>query len=177
MSLRIQIDFVKPAWYSIKHVTPLGASLMCLSIIFVIGTYSYVLLQQREQSNMRKLAVSLQPPVPVAVEVKATEPALNDTQIQMLNAMMTELNAPWDVLLTALETMQNPDVALINILPNHQKQQLDLTGEARNIPAMLRYIESLEALQMLDHVTLQKHQVNETHPYQPVEFAIVARWR
>ncbi|QVL45260.1 MAG: hypothetical protein KFB94_08360 [Methylophilaceae bacterium] len=176
MSLRIEIDFVKPAWYSIKRVTPLGASLMCLSIILFIGTFSSV-LEQREQSNMRKLAASLQPPAPVALEAKAKEPALNHTQTQILNAMIKELNAPWDVLLTALETMQNPDIALINILPNHQKQQLDLIGEARNIPAMLRYIESLEALEMLDHVTLQKHQVNETHPYQPVEFAIVARWR
>lgn len=176
MNTRIQIDFAKPAWYSVKTFTPLGASVMLFSIVFCVGVYGYTLIQERSQLVINQRAVPKPAPVKVVAKPKAL-PMFNEAQTQILTNVIGQLNAPWDALLTALASMKTPDVSLISILPNYQKQQLELIGEARSIPVMLSYIESLEALEMLDHVTLQKHQVNETHPYQPVEFVIMARWR
>lgn len=177
MRMRVHIDFAKPAWYSIKYVTQLGAVLMLLGVIFFIVVYSFLLKGQRDQLNSDQLAVTKQIPMPMEKEPKAAEPVMSIAQTQLLTSVVAQLNVPWSELFTALETMKNPDVALISIMPNHQKQQLELIGEARNIPALLSYLVALEDLTMLDHVTLQKHTVNESHPYQPVEFAIVARWR
>jgi hypothetical protein len=91
--------------------------------------------------------------------------------------MIHQLNLPWNHLFNALEQMQNNDVVLISVVPNHSRQQIELSGEARNLSVIFAYIESLEALPMLEHVTLLKHQVIESHPYQPVEFSILAGWK
>jgi hypothetical protein len=176
MSIRIQIDFAKPAWYSIKHATPLGAGLVFFSSLLCIWVFGYSLIQQRHQPPSQLTLVKPMPSQVIAAK-KADKPILSDAQSQILFNTVTQLNAPWNRLLTGLESLKNPDVALISILPNQNKQELELTGEARNIKAMLSYIESLEVLPMLEHVALQKHQVNETNPYQPVEFVIVAKWR
>ena len=176
MITRIQIDFAKPAWYSVKYVTPLGAILMLLSIIFCVSVYGYTLIQERSQLAISQREIPKAQPAKVVAKPTVL-PMFNEVQTQILTSIVAQLNAPWNDLLTALETMKTPDISLTSILPNHQKQQLELNGEARNIPAMLSYVESLEALAMLDHVTLQKHQINEAHPYQPVEFVIMARWR
>jgi Tfp pilus assembly protein PilN len=177
MRTSIHIDFAKPAWYSIKHVTQLGAGLMLLGVIFFIVVYSFLLKEQRDQLNSDQLAVTKQILMPMQKEPKASEPVMSIAQTQLLTSVIAQLNVPWSELLTALEAMKNPNVALLSVLPNPQKQQLELIGEARNIPALLSYLGALEDLTMLDHVTLQKHTVNESHPYQPVEFVIVARWR
>lgn len=150
---------------------------MLLGIVFLIVVYGFLLDGQQKQANANQVAVTEQLTTPMAIKPMAVAPALTAEQTQMLTAVITQINAPWNDLLTALESMKNKDVALISILPNYQKQQLELIGDARNIPALMAYIESLESLSMLDHVTLQKHAVEESHPYQPVEFLIVARWR
>ena len=177
MKMRIQIDFARPAWYSIKHLNLLGAGLMLLGIVFLLIAYGFLLEEQQQQENAKQAAVTEQVTMPIVTKPMVSVPALTAVQTQMLTAVIAQINAPWNELLTALEAMKNKDIALINILPNYQKQQLEIIGDARNIPALMAYIESLESLSMLDHVTLQKHAVEESHPYQPVEFVLVARWR
>lgn len=177
MSNRIQIDFAKPAWYSPSYLTSLGAGLILLSFLFFTGVYAFTFMQDRHEAELNQQKVSNDIPSPVIEKPSIEAPILNPDQVQILTDMVNQLNVPWNHLFNALDTLQNRDVALISIIPNYQRQQLELIGEARNIPAMLAYIESLEALDMLEHVTLQKHQVNEEHPYQPVEFIILARWR
>jgi len=176
MTVRVSINFAKPAWYSIKHVTPLGAGLLLFSLLLLIGIYAYSLIQQQPQPAA-KLTLAQPKPALVLAAPKANAPILSEAQRQILFDTVRQLNAPWNNLLSALEALKNQDVALISIVPNQHKQALELTGEARNIKAMLSYLESLEGLTMLEHVALQKHQVNETSPYQPVEFVIVAKWR
>ncbi len=176
MSTRIQIDFAKPAWYAPSYLTSLGVSLILLGILLLTGVYAYTFMQDRHEAELNQQEVAIDLPSPVIEKPSIEAPILNRDQVQILTDMINQLNVPWNHLFNALDALKDPNVALISIIPNYQRQQLELIGEARNIPAMLAYIESLEALPMLEHVTLQKHQVNEAHPYQPVEFIILARW-
>ena len=177
MRVRVEIDFLKPSWYSIYNVTTLGASLIFFSCLLLIGAYSYSLIQKRNQSIPAKLAPSVILATKMDTSLTIDKSILSDEQIQILSYAVTRLNVPWNSLFVALESIHSPNVALTSILPNQKKQQLEVTGEARNVQAMLGYVESLEDLAMLEHVTLQKHQVDETHSYRPVKFVILADWR
>lgn len=150
---------------------------MLLGIVFLIVVYGFLLEGQQQQAKAKQVAVTEQLTTPMMIKPMAVAPALTAEQTKMLTRVIAQINTPWNDLLTALEAMKNKDVALISILPNYQKQQLELIGDARNIPTLMAYIESLEGLSMLDHASLQKHAVIESHPYQPVKFVIVARWR
>jgi hypothetical protein len=155
----------------------LGISLIFFSLLMLIGAYSYSLVQKRNQSIPAKLAQSVILPPKMDSSLTIDKTIFSDEQIQILSYAVTRLNVPWNSLFVALESIQSPNVAITGILPNQKKQQLEVTGEARNVQAMLGYVESLEDLAMLEHVTLQKHQVNETHSYRPVRFVILAEWR
>jgi hypothetical protein len=65
---------------------------------------------------------------------------------------------------------------LLSLEPNKKKQQLVISGQAKNILAALSYIEALENLPMLSQVFLQKHTVDQLDPFKPVAFTIVAKW-
>lgn len=177
MSVNIQIDFVKPAWYSLRHSNVIGLSLFMCGIFFAVGSYGYQRIQALQAPMSSKMAAPSEAIVEVIAQSTPIEPMLSNTQTQVLISLISQLNTPWNDLLVALEDMQSQDIALVSIQPNGHKKQVHLTGEARNIPAMLAYVSTLEAMPMLAHVTLQKHKINETHQYQPVEFMITASWQ
>lgn len=177
MSDHIQIDFVKPAWYSLRYCSVKGVSLFMCGIFFALGLYGYQRLHALQVPMASKLAAPSTAIVEVIAEPTPIEPILTNAQTQVLTSLASQLNMPWNDLLVALENLPSQDIALVSIEPNGHKKQLQLTGEARNLPAMLAYVAALETMPMLAHVILQKHQINEAHPYQSVEFMITANWQ
>jgi hypothetical protein len=68
------------------------------------------------------------------------------------------------------------DIALLNLEPNSKKQQVSISGEAKNLQAALNYIQKLEAQSMLDKVYLQKYIIDEANLFKPVKFTLSAQW-
>ncbi len=177
MSMHIQINFVQTAWYKLSYVTRLGASLTWISLIFFCVVFAYQQILQSKQLEIQRAKIATQRISPKVNKNTIPQPSLNHEQKLILTEMVHRLNAPWESLFNAIEKMQNADIALVSVIPNLDKEQLELSGEARNLNAIFAYIESLETLPMLEHVTLLKHQIIDSHPYQPVEFSILARWK
>jgi hypothetical protein len=177
MRTLIKIDFAKPAWYKPYYVTGVGACLMLLSLIFFCSVFGYQKISHSKQLEIQQSALAAHRKIAKEEKNNMLQPILNSEQQQILTEMIHQLNLPWNHLFNALEQMQNNDVVLISVVPNHSRQQIELSGEARNLSVIFAYIESLEALPMLEHVTLLKHQVIESNPYQPVEFSILAGWK
>lgn len=109
--------------------------------------------------------------------LKSNVTPIKPEQIKELQLTTHALNMPWNNLLDGLEKSSNPDIALLVLQPDTKKQLLTLSGEAKNLPAALAYIDSLEKLPMLEKVILQKHNVSETDIDKPVRFTLLANWQ
>lgn len=117
------------------------------------------------------------------MELATREPAalkLDDTQLaaewQKAIAINQRLGTPWQKLFAMLESYVDQPVALLSIDPDLGKKDLLLTGEARNLEALLDYVRFLKRQSMLADVTLQSHQVNKQDRDKPVRFRISATW-
>jgi len=97
--------------------------------------------------------------------------------LKKIRETVADLSTPWNALLGALETIQAPDIALLNLQPNKKKQQLTLTGQAKNVQKMLDYVQAVSSLKMLSNAYLQNHVVEMNDPNKPVNFTIVANWK
>lgn len=177
MSHHIQIDFAKPVWYRISSVTKLGFVLMLFSALLLFILYDLIKIQESYKNTLQQSRIAITKTVLSKKTQMKQASILTADQQQLLTEMIAHLNVSWDRLYNALEQLNSPELALTSVLPNYQRQQLELQGEAKNMPAIFAYVESLEGLPEIEHVSLQKHQVDEEHPFQPVAFVILARWR
>jgi hypothetical protein len=79
-------------------------------------------------------------------------------------------------LFEAIERADAQEVTLLNVAPNSKKQQVLITGEAKNIQEVLNYIVKLEAQPVLQSAYLQSHSIDETNVSKPVKFTVMAHW-
>jgi len=110
---------------------------------------------------------------PVALQLKGGEVAV---EWQKALAINQRLGAPWQKLFAVLESYVDEPVALLSIDPDLTKRDLVLTGEARNLEALLDYIRFLKRQSLLSEVTLLSHQINKQDRDRPVRFRISATW-
>lgn len=92
------------------------------------------------------------------------------------NAIIQQMTVPWDRLFSELELSANKDVALLTVQPDVGNRILRISGEAKNLNAMLAYSRRLESSAMLGSVVLHGHEVKSQDPQRPVVFAVSAGW-
>lgn len=110
-------------------------------------------------------------------KLKSNINPIKPEQIKELMLTTSALNMPWNRLLDGLEQSSVADVAVLGLQPDAKKKLLTLSGEAKNLPVVLAYIDRLEKQPMLDKVILQKHNVSETDKDKPVRFTLLANWQ
>ena len=98
-------------------------------------------------------------------------------EITHANDVLNQITLPWDKLFQAVEWSSGKDVALLTIEPDAEKHVVKISGEAKNIAAVLNYVRHLSEQEIFNSVYLQSHQVQEQNPEKPVRFALVAAWR
>jgi hypothetical protein len=94
--------------------------------------------------------------------------------------LVTELGAPWSLLLQELETASQDiggSVAVLAVEPDRQKGRVRIVAEAHDLPAALAYIERLQKSQALRFPMLDSHEVRTEDRDQPVRFQLSAEWR
>ncbi len=97
-------------------------------------------------------------------------------EIKQANEVLNQLALPWEPLFRDIETSQQSRIALLTIEPDAQKHALRISGEARNLPALLNYVEYLQKKTSLRNVYIQSHQVDQQSAEKPVHFTITATW-
>lgn len=95
-------------------------------------------------------------------------------EIEHANEVLRQLSLPWEGLFRAVESSASKDVVLLALEPDMEKQVMKISGEAKNIPAMLDYVAQLEGQEMFASVYLQSHQVQLQSQDRPVRFALLA---
>ncbi len=121
-------------------------------------------LEKRSKQLLRKGPASNEPETTLTVEQgKALRQAENSIQID------------WEALYQHIDRATGDDVVLLGITPNTATHTVQLSGEARNLPAIFAFIEALRQ-PPLEQVALLSHKIKSDDPQQPVSFEIVANW-
>lgn len=175
MSQPMHIDFVETSTFSFKTISALGATLLLVAI--ACACYWLQQYQTQQQTFSSLVSASGAAPVLPSKPVAPVVETVSEDEMQYANDISAQLSTPWNPLLTSLEQVNAPDIALLSIEPNRKKQQLVLTGQAKNMAAILQYVQALAQLNGLAQVYLLKHQVDQSDPFKPVGFTIVAQWK
>jgi Tfp pilus assembly protein PilN len=85
------------------------------------------------------------------------------------------LGQPWEQFFGALEACVGADVGLLALDAGAGRAQV--TGEARDLPALLGYLRRLGASPAFAAVDLQTHQLQQEDPQHPVRFVLLLTWR
>ena len=177
MRSKLQLDFISHPAFSISNWSLSGLILLILSFFILIFTWQAYEASAQEQSELsfkvnkfNRLFAHKKVAVPVVDSKVSPEKML---QIQ---TTIGALIVPWNGLLQDIEKADMQDIALLNLDPNVKKQQVIISGEAKNLQTVLSYIQKLEAQPMLNKVYLQKYTVDEANQFKPVKFTLLAQW-
>lgn len=107
-------------------------------------------------------------------KIAASDMAL---EIKHANEVLSKITLPWDKLFQAVEWSSGQDVALLGIEPNAEKNEVKISGEAKNMMAVLGYLRHLTAQEVISSAYLRSHQVQQQDPDKPVRFSLVAAWK
>ena len=97
-------------------------------------------------------------------------------EVKKANAVMSELDLPWEALFDSLEHAASRDVALLSFQPNAVGRTIRIGGEAKNISAMLDFVGALEREPAVEDAYLLKYEIKRDDPQQPVIFSLTASW-
>lgn len=98
-------------------------------------------------------------------------------EVQQANQVLRQLGLPWNALFKALETSAGDGVALLSMEPDTRKGTVSISGEAKDLDAMLDFIRRLGTRDVFTSVFLRNHQVQQQDPQRPVRFTLVAVWK
>lgn len=175
MSRKLDLEFVQTPFFSLSGLSWLNLLMLMLSLVttaFIWQTYQtkqvlYVELELKlDQLNQQQKKIPVTQ-VPISIPPE---------KIKQIEQIVSALATPWSSLFLAIEQSDHKDIALLGLEPNSQKQQVVLTGEAKNLQVVLDYIQQLEQQPALAHVYLQKHSIDEADISKPVRFTVFAKW-
>ena len=177
MNQKLDLDFISQPFFADKHIHWLG--LMVLLFSFVAATFTWRSYQNQQNTyleNSLLLKQYKQQSAPTKLPDKAVKQSIPADELKQVQESVNALTAPWNELLLAIEHSKMNNIALLNLEPNYKKQQVLLTGQAKNLAIVLQYIKQLEQQPMLSQVYLQKHSIDAVNPANPVNFSVFAKW-
>jgi hypothetical protein len=124
--------------------------------------------QQDAQQQVERLRASLRPkPVP--------KPSRSELDIQRRwAALQSERAFDWYPIFSALEQADSNDIELLEFAPDKTGRKLVLRGEARDVAALLSYVENLTEQPAFSQVYLSHHKSKASSSPQTVAFEVRA---
>lgn len=159
-----------------RPVTLASAALLLLGAGATAASY----IEYRQLEGHR---AALELRLDAALRSAHRDPA-TDLRAQGLSAeagrIAQELGTPWTELLAELEAASGAStnqVAVLSIEPDHSKRLVHITGESRDLPTALAYVERLQKSTALRYPMLDSHDLKTDDPQRPVRFSLSAEWR
>ena len=98
-------------------------------------------------------------------------------EVTNANDALHHLIVPWDSLFQAVESSGNRNITLLAIEPDFEKQQVKISGEAKDFSSLMKYITHLQEQVVFGSVYLQNHDIQQDDPDKAVRFSLLADWR
>ncbi|MBI0410267.1 MAG: fimbrial assembly protein [Nitrosomonadaceae bacterium] len=97
-------------------------------------------------------------------------------EVTRANAVLSQINLPWEALFNSVEYASSYDVALLSFQPDAASRTLRIGGEAKNMSALLDFVGTLERESVFEDAYLLKYEIKQDDPQQPIIFSLVASW-
>ena len=149
----------------------LGLAAAGVSLIIQRDVADQISAREAEVDQLRSISRRASP----ALAERASDSPEVREQIKRANDVLAQMNIPWGDLFAAVESAQDPTVALLAVSPDIRTRTVQIAGQGRDLAAVLSYIERLQATKLKD-VVLATHEAKVREPGQPVEFTLLARW-
>jgi len=150
----------------------IGLSVTTYVSIQMYGTFRTLYAQEANFSDILRRAKHIRHDAPIS----AAESQKMRAEIKDANAVMLQLPLPWNDLFREIAASQQKQIALLSIVPDANRRNIKISGEAKNLKVLLAYIRELQKSKSLNSVYLRKHRVNVRSAQKPVDFTIIANW-
>jgi Tfp pilus assembly protein PilN len=175
MMQRLSLDLI-------KSPLPVWPGMLVLGIAMAGALFSYLqylAVSERNttlQVELAQLGAESQKSH-VANQASTLSPAEMEAEDKRAREVAASLLLPWHDLFAALESAAHSDVALLAIEPDHKKQQVRITAEARDFGIVVGYLKRLDHAPQLKLVRLVRYEVREDDKQHPLRFSVEASWR
>lgn len=173
MMRRLYLEFAP------RRTTPVALKLALAVMLLAAAGYTYHLYAGKVAVLARLESVAMQQIQGRNAE-RARRSAVPDAATLSMNdgarRAAQRLAFPWDKFFMAIEAPDMENVALLELLPEPAKGYVLLTAEARDFPAMLRYVQQLQEQEGFADVHVTGHHVQVQEPTRPVRFVVHVRW-
>ena len=153
---------------------------MCLLLALMFAAFTWQFYLQH-QNTLNDNAIQLKQSSIQFKSIKqplmATVIAIEPKEIAQIQQIVSALTIPWNDLLKDIEQADMQNIVLLSLTPNLKKQQILLTGEAKDLATLLQYVKQLEMQPLLNQVYLQRHTTDVVNPAKPVSFSVLAKWK
>lgn len=176
MALVLDRSKVRRIWgYGGSVWTRMLATLLCLALMgAVLGLAGWAVhLRVSHDALAQELAHRQEQVRPLDLP---PAPALPPEQQRAHNAAVTQLNIPWSGLLDVLERQSQPEVAILALEPDAQRQLVRVVAEAKDADTLIRYAEGLAKQNHLSELRLRRQEINDLDPNRPVRLTFDVRW-
>ncbi|MBL8430652.1 MAG: hypothetical protein JNJ95_12325 [Dechloromonas sp.] len=96
-------------------------------------------------------------------------------EAKTLRETISLIGIDWEKLYRSIDAATGEDIALLAIRPSAAGKSVQISGEARNMAAVLTFVDALRR-EPLDKPVLLSHQIKQSDPQQPILFEIAATW-
>lgn len=177
MSQQLDLDFIQTPFFSLTRFSWLSLFLLVVSLAVALFTWQAYQAKRVEYLGLAAKLAELNQQKLQKLPIKQAPVSIPPEQLKQLQETVNALAVPWSALFEAIEQSDQKDIAVLSLEPNSQKQQMVITGEAKNLQVALAYIARLENQPMLSQVFLQKHSIDEANVSKPVSFSVFAKWK
>ncbi len=177
MSQQIDLDFIQTPFLSLTRFSWFSLFLLVASLVLALFTWQTYQTKRVEHLELEAKLTEANQQQQQKLPVKQVPVSIQPEQLKQMQETVNALAVPWNALFEAIEQSDQKDIAILSLEPNSQKQQVVMTGEAKNLQVALAYITQLENQPALSQVFLQKHSIDEANVSKPVSFTIFAKWK
>jgi hypothetical protein len=175
MMQRLSLDIVKspvPVWPGIVLLIIGGGCLMA-AYLQHLGTSEHNTMLQKKLTKAGEASLQQQ----TASQSSTLTPEEVAAQDHRAREIASFLLLPWRDFFAAIESASQDDVALLAIEPDHKKNHVRITAEAKNFDILIAYLRRLGNAPQLKLVRLLRYEVREDDKQHPIRFTVEASWR
>lgn len=171
---RMPVDFA-PKGLSVGRVVGLLGFLAAVGIAGWSG-WHYLQLQQKAESwQASQQRLHRNEAKPRAVNTPEEQERVK-SELRFANRVIEKLDTPWDAMFGAVESAFSEQVTLLSVEPDTERREVRLLAEAKDLTAMLDYVQQVRESPVLKNGYLVDHQINLQDPQRPVRFTVTAGW-